>query len=292
MALILLASCSSDAGKDGDYSLQPDTVTGRKKIKKITQKFYDLKDTSLVPVQHIQQFFNDSGRMTSELFLDASFTMFGTKGYIYNKYGTLSSYSYVEDTYKETYTATFDTNDSIAHSIMETKSNHILQKKQVTKFRNGMAEEKSEYDGDGHLKWTDKYEWSKDYKSLVKKGFDSQGKIDFVSHYTYNEKGEEKDYFSLSPEGDTLGKALYTYNSDNKLADYSEYRMGVLEQREAYEYGPNGKLKQKKTYDDKGNVLAIYDFVYNANGDLVLKTRKTQKGTIVFKVEYEIEYRE
>jgi hypothetical protein len=277
-------SCSGEGEQGGKKQTQ------KKKIKKRTEKYAELKDTSFVPFQHIQQTYNDSGRVVTELFLDGTFTMYGTKGIKYNKYGTVSSYTYTEAVYQEKYLATFDKNDSILESVYTVEQNHIPQKKKIEKFENGMIIEKTQYDGEGNLQWTDKYEWTNNYKKLTKRGYDSKGKPDFVSAYTYNVNGEEETFFSLSPEGDTLGSAIHYYNNKNKLTEFKEYKMGVLEIHEKLEYDKNDNLSSKKSFNDKGEIIATYDYSYNENGDLILKTKKNKNGTIVLKMEVEIEY--
>ncbi|MEW6467746.1 MAG: hypothetical protein AB1458_02420 [Bacteroidota bacterium] len=284
VSVLFLAACGGTGPGDGVTKPQ------RKKILKVTEKYFDLKDTSLAVVQHIQRTYNDSGRVRTELFLDASFTMFGSKGYAYNRFGTVKSSTYTEPTYQERYTATFDAKDSIASSVLEIESNHVLTRKVVTRFENGMAMEKTEYNGEGKMNWQDRYTWSNNYKSLVKKGYDAAGEVDFISYYAFNEKGEEKSYYSLSSAGDTLAKAEHVYDASGRLKEYAEYKSGRLVKMEKYEYDSHGRLAKRTSFDESGGPLSVFDYAYNEYGDLILKTRKDRSGRVVFRIEYEIEY--
>jgi len=157
-------------------------------------------------------------------------------------------------------------NEMISRSILDSTGN-ILQVSE-RKMDEGKEKEFSIKNGDSlYYKQISAYDTAGNRIKVTE--YDSQGKPQIFSEFTYNEKGKMLSKTEKNKDGNILTKIVYTYDKDGNKASITTYNStgGVEGKTFLKNYTELGKAKLVEKYDANDSLFAKYKYTYDENGN-------------------------
>lgn len=107
--------------------------------------------------------------------------------------------------------------------------------------------------------------------------------VDYIQFVKFDSKGRKVVENRLKPDGSPLGKLVYCYNTDGRVAReiYASADKGVSDCWD-YTYDANGHLNCIVTMDGQGDTIRIYSAQYSEDGKVLKKLSNDYKKKTLF----------
>lgn len=107
--------------------------------------------------------------------------------------------------------------------------------------------------------------------------------VDYIQFVKFDSKGRRVVENRLKPDGSPLGKLVYCYNTDGRVAReiYASADKGVSDCWD-YTYDANGHLNCIVTMDGQGDTIRIYSAQYSEDGKVLKKLSNDYKKKTLF----------
>jgi hypothetical protein len=93
--------------------------------------------------------------------------------------------------------------------------------------------------------------------------YNKQGEIKEIKRFVYNKNDKEVEENVFSPANVLIEKKTTKYNLDGDKLEEVYYKGGKKTKSHLYIYNAKGLKIEKRTLDEKGEVVSVHRFMYN-----------------------------
>lgn len=93
--------------------------------------------------------------------------------------------------------------------------------------------------------------------------YNKQGEIKEIKRFVYNKNDKEIEENVFSPANVLIEKKTTKYNLDGDKLEEVYYKGGKKTKSHVYIYNAKGLKTEKRTLDEKGEVVSVHRFMYN-----------------------------